>query len=61
MDNLLFELQVQSWDLRDREDLRDGEDLGEIKVSEWWNTVPDRKCLRGGGQPGCSGVFGIDL
>ena len=28
---------------------RGGEDFRVVKVSEWWNTVPDRKCLRGGG------------
>ena len=32
IDNLLLEFQVQSWDLRDRERLRNGKDLGEVKI-----------------------------
>ena len=42
MDDLLLELQVWSWDLRD------GKDLGVVKISKWWNAASGWKDLLDG-------------
>jgi len=46
MDNLLVEASGSELGPSGQERHQSGKGLGRVKVSEWWNAAPDRRCLQ---------------